>query len=420
MSTAHQTEVFIVGGGPVGMFGALLLARRGIRVQIIDSASRPTTHSYACGLHPQTLQLFSEAGIEDEILQLGTAIPSIAFYEGGTRVMELQLNSLLQKHPDMVTLPQSTLEALLETKLKEETGVEVKWMHRLAGVSNAPHEAIAHVNALGETSTGYIIPHWDSVVINGSSVASSFLIGADGHESFVRRALDIPFEQVGLPELYVVYEFESDWDQEPEIRVVLGSFTKSVFWPLGDGRCRWSFQWPEADEPGEFPAKDRMNVWIDAPDTETGTAEHLKTLIEARAPWFDGSIGRIEWAVDVQFERRLASSFGCGRCWLAGDAAHQTCPIGMQSMNMGFREISHLVDSIAGELRGTSAPPLSEYGSTFRTEWEQLMGIGHRLQPLAWSQAQRPRHVKDLNACIPASGQIHIEMLKQLGFELTN
>ena len=78
----------------------------------------------------------------------------------------------------------------------------------------------------------------------------------------------------------------------------------------------------------------------------------------------------------AQFERRLASSFGKQRVWLAGDAGHMTGPAGSQSMNVGLREAADLADSIAGILReGQPAAQLDAYNERRSAEWRQLLGL---------------------------------------------
>ena len=68
----------------------------------------------------------------------------------------------------------------------------------------------------------------------------------------------------------------------------------------------------------------------------------VRELLRQRAPWFAVGARELGWSVEVRFERRLAASFGRGRVWLAGDAAHLTGPLGMQSMNAGLDEASDL------------------------------------------------------------------------------
>ena len=74
MHHEDQTEVLVVGTGPVRLFTALLLAESGIRVKVIDQESRTTTHSHACALHPRTLKLLDQAGLTADLVKLGQRI----------------------------------------------------------------------------------------------------------------------------------------------------------------------------------------------------------------------------------------------------------------------------------------------------------------------------------------------------------
>ena len=75
-------------------------------------------------------------------------------------------------------------------------------------------------------------------------------------------------------------------------------------------------------------------------------------------------------------EQRLASRFGRGNAWLAGDAAHVAAPMGVQSMNVGLREARALVGSIHAILAGDASPDaLETYGRQRRKEWRALLGL---------------------------------------------
>ena len=60
--------------------------------------------------------------------------------------------------------------------------------------------------------------------------------------SYVRQRLEIDYERLAAPELFVVYEFASNAKLDNELRVVLDETTTSVAWPLSGNTCRWSFQ----------------------------------------------------------------------------------------------------------------------------------------------------------------------------------
>ena len=72
----------------------------------------------------------------------------------------------------------------------------------------------------------------------------------------------------------------------------------------------------------------------------------------------------------MRFERYLVDGYGADRVWLAGDAAHATGPLGVQSMNVGFREARALTDRVDEILRGSgSLDGLRAYDEGFRAEW---------------------------------------------------
>src|SRR6266496_73377 len=106
----HQTEVLVVGAGPVGLLTGILLAERGIEFQIIDSEERTAARSYACALHPSTLQLLDRLGLAQAVLEHGRRIPKIAFYEGESRRAQVDLSELGGDYPFLLVLPQSSLE----------------------------------------------------------------------------------------------------------------------------------------------------------------------------------------------------------------------------------------------------------------------------------------------------------------------
>src|SRR5208337_2622013 len=99
MSKLDQTEVLVVGAGPVGMLTALLLTQNGIRTRIMDQESRTAGHSYSCALHPRSIKLLSDAGIADQAVESGHRIASVGFYEGNARRAEVNLAQLPVDYP---------------------------------------------------------------------------------------------------------------------------------------------------------------------------------------------------------------------------------------------------------------------------------------------------------------------------------
>lgn len=419
MRKHDRTDVLVVGAGPVGMFTALQLAESGIAVQLIDQESRTAGRSYACALHPRSLRLLDEVGVARDAIKLGHRIESVAFYDGAIRRAELKLSRLPVEFPFVLVLRQSILEDLLEQKLKEHRGLKVLWRHRLADLGMDGGAATAQIEELAMTGQGYATPEFDLGVKRSDSVGAEFVVGADGQNSVVRRRLDIESDRIGDPQHFAVYEVETDTPLPPEMRVIFDRRTVSVLWPLAENRCRWSFQLLQADVATDFPQKDRSRFLVAQPPGEHDDRHQLEQFLSARAPWFNAGIKDVGWATDIQFEHRLVKQFGREQAWLAGDAAHQTGPVGMQSMNMGLREGADLVVKLKRVLRGDgSADLLETYNTEYRTEWEQLLGLTGAPAANAATDSWVREHDSRLPACIPASGLELILLLRQLGLEL--
>ena len=417
MSNTDQTEVLVAGAGPVGMMTALLLAQNGIKTKIIDQESRTAGHSYSCALHSRSLQLLRQVGVADDAIEFGRRIDSVGFYEGNERRAEVKLSGLPGEFPFALVLEQSALENLLEQRLRQAE-VRINWDHRLAGLEMNDQGAKAAIEILGMTGKGYGVPDFEAGVQERSQMKAKFIVGADGSNSLVRARLGINFEHAGAPQHFAVYEVEAGEVSGHEARVVLDETTASVLWPLSDTRCRWSFQVNPNAEGEDFPQKERDRmVVVERPGEQDGMHQ-LSHFLQDRAPWFQSQIEEIVWTADVQFEPRLARQFGLNLCWLAGDAAHQTGPVGMQSMNIGFLEAADLADALIRILRKGGSPDLlKDYDRAHRGEWSQLLGFkpgaAYPDTGAGWAQRRAARIV----ASIPASGAELTSLLKQVGID---
>jgi 2-polyprenyl-6-methoxyphenol hydroxylase-like FAD-dependent oxidoreductase len=204
----------------------------------------------------------------------------------------------------------------------------------------------------------------------------------------------------GGGQVFSIYEIEATGELPAEVRVVLDPDLTSVYWPLEAGRCRWGFQIHDAA--GHAP-----------------TMERLEELIVARAPWWTARPTQIYWSTLALFEGRLARSFGKGRVWLAGDAAHQAAPVGVQSMNSGLVEARELAARMMRMLRaGETASQLEEFATETHKAWQRLFRAGPEVRALPgadpWVRETRAR----ILACVPASGDDLEPLLEQIGLTL--
>ena len=413
-----KTEVVVSGAGPVGLYAANLLARGGHDVFVADSAWRTTQRSYACALHPRSLELLDELGLAESLIEGGHQIDTVAFYDGATRSCELRYEALETRFPFLLLLPQQQLEHALEEAL-EQRGVKVHWNHRVHSLEQDSSGVVTVIEKLGKDSAGYGVATTEWVVDRTLRFTSQFVIGADGHRSVVRRDLGADYRDLGQTLLMGVFEFETSGIVQNELRLDLDDHSTNVLWPIGPRRARWSFQLDAADEPVRDRAKSRLLCQLGSGVYPALRGERLGALVAERAPWFDSEIGEIFWSLTLRFERRLTDLYGKDRVWLAGDSAHLTSPAGIQSMNVGFLEAHDLADAVMGGLRGEDyAKPLADYQSRWLTEWNLLLGVsgGPHVSEDA-SQWVRERADR-IPACVPASGACLDQLLSQIGIHL--
>ncbi len=416
MFDKKQTDVLVAGAGPVGLFTALALVERGIEPMLLDAQWRTAGRSYALGLHPASLELFDEFGLAKDLIANGSRVDTVAFYRGFDRLGEIRLDELDRRYPFILVLPQNRLEQALEERLKKRR-LKVRWSHRLARLTAENGRIAADIERLSRDSSGYALASTGTVIDKTFTTLAELVIGADGHRSAVRRLIDIGFEPFGEPQLFAVFEFTITGKSYHEVRVVLDEETVSVLWPLPDGRCRWSFQLPGAVE-DEIPRiKSRFSVQVGQQPYPFVREENLEKFIARRAPWFAGRADKIRWSLAVQFENRLAESFGRDRTWLVGDSSHITGPAGIQSMNLGLCEARELADLAAGVVRGeTSLETLTAYGQRRRENWLDLLGrrpVGVTDAAPAWARQAADRLV----SLIPSSGRDLKQLLSQVGLE---
>jgi 3-(3-hydroxy-phenyl)propionate hydroxylase len=295
----------------------------------------------------------------------------------------------------MVILPQNVFEDVLEQRLRK-AGAAVNWNHRFDDFQNDAGAVVATVEELGATATGYIVPHWESNVKRSFPVRAQFLVGADGYGSLVRQRLGIEHSRVAGPEFFAAYEFEPQEQVEDEVRVVLDNSSTNVLWPLPGNRYRWTFQLLKSEMATEFPDKERRGARVAQQAVDESIRQYVEKVAKQRAPWFSAGVKEIGWCTEVVFEQRVAKQFGRERCWLAGDAAHQTGPVGVQSMNVGMAEATTLAGTLRRILREKAGVNLLETcDREWQAEWRRLLGLTGglraRKETSPWVQERRSR-----------------------------
>ena len=412
----HRPEVLIVGAGPVGLFAALRLSRRGVRVQVLDKQYRLGAHSYALALHARTLDLLAEEGLAQHLKQRAHEIRRILVLEREEERAAAHLDTM--EEGAIVVLQQDELEDLLLSALKQE-GVEVLWSHEASVIEPEEEKVAVQIDRLEEESVGYGVAHREWIVSKTTSLDVPFVIGADGHRSDVRKALGVDFDRVGETQHFAFFEFRTHAQLEHVMRLIVHDRQTDVLWPLPDGFCRWGFEVEPTEALEMSPTGDRLTLAEEAGRFPVLGRDHLMELLAERAPWFSASVEDVRWRRLVRFEHRLASSFGRGRIWLAGDAGHLAGPIGVQSMNVGIQEAAQLVDGIVDVLqKNAGLDSLATYDRQRREHWKTYFDLPARVRANDEADPWIKEHGEQIVACVPASGAQLESILAQLGLGL--
>lgn len=106
-NAAIDTDVLIVGAGPVGLFLAIECARRGLRWRLIETRSSQSAHSKALAIFPRTLEIFDMAGIVAPFLEAANRVTSVAVIAHGRMLAHMRLEPKESPYPFIAMVPRS-------------------------------------------------------------------------------------------------------------------------------------------------------------------------------------------------------------------------------------------------------------------------------------------------------------------------
>jgi 2-polyprenyl-6-methoxyphenol hydroxylase-like FAD-dependent oxidoreductase len=326
-TTMTETEVLIVGAGPTGLVLALWLARRGIRVRIIDKAAEPGMTSRALVVHARTLELYRQAGLADAVVEQGLRFDVINLWIRRTPVGRAVLGDMgtgLSPFPYLVIFPQDQHERLLIERLRQ-AGITVEWGVELLGFDQLPGQVRVRLR------------HPDG---REERCDTAYLAGCDGARSRVREELGTSFSGSTYQHLFYVADVESTGPlMNHELHLDINQTDFLAIFPLkGEGNARLIGIVQEGGAEGKPLA------WE---DVSGGIAERMGVQIE-----------RVNWFSTYHVHHRVAGSFRKGRAFLLGDAAHIHSPVGGQGMNTGIGDAVNLAWKLADVLRDRAGADL--------------------------------------------------------------
>jgi 3-(3-hydroxy-phenyl)propionate hydroxylase len=341
----EHDRVIVAGGGPVGALAALLLARAGIPVTVLEREAGVRPDYRASTFHPPTLDLLEECGAEGALLRMGLVAPVSQFRDRRRgRIAEFDFAALKHdtRHPYRLQCEQFKLVDWLYGELRKIAGVELAFGHTLVGMRQGDDGVAVEVESQDGRRT----------------LACDVLIGADGGRSRVRKAASVAFEGFTYPEHFLVAGTRHDFKRHmPDICSVNYTADPVEWYLLLEIPDMWRVITPvdPSVEPGDALMERRVQ---DSLQNLLPRAEPYAVLVKA--------IYRVH--------QRVASTYRVGRVFLAGDAAHLNNPLGGMGLNGGIHDALSLTGRLARVWHGR-APESELDGYEARRRPEAITAI---------------------------------------------
>ena len=334
-----DTQVIIVGAGPVGLTLAIDLGRRGARCILLERKEAPQFLPKMERCNARTMEIYRRMGLVDKIRAAGfpRETPMDVFIVTSLvepALLHLPYPSVAQAEAKIAacndgTMPrepyqlisQYTLEPLLKSVADSMSNVDVRYDCEFL----ACEQDAGSVRARVKTSDGAT-----------AQLTAEYLVGCDGGSSAVRRQLGI--------------KLQGDAN--------LMQFRQALF------RCDDLFDRIPIGKGRHYHVADAHNSFLIVQDSTRHFTLHAVVDSDAEmAAMFERVV-----AMPVQYEMLsvgqwrqnllLADSYGEGRIFLAGDAVHLVIPTGGLGMNSGVGDAVDLSWKLAATLAGWGGPKL--------------------------------------------------------------
>ena len=330
-----QTDVMIIGGGPVGLGLAIELGQRGIHCILAERYAQPQPIPKGQNLTQRTMEHFHFWGAEPELRAARTIPPEYGI--GGLTAY----GSLLSDHhydwlqrelvkpyyfKDNERLPQYETEKVLRQRAAKLPTVKALYGWDSSTITQ------------NKTSTTITLTERDSK--QQQTIRAAYVVGCDGSRSKTREQAGITQTLSDHDRCMVLLVFKSQ-----ELHTLLARFPGKSFYNVlhPDLKGYWKF----------FGRVDLGNTWFfHAPVPMGTTADNFdfkKYLHESVGAEFEIEFQHIGFW-DLRFA--LADNYRAGRIFIAGDAAHSHPPYGGYGVNSGFEDARNLGWKLAAVLQG--------------------------------------------------------------------
>lgn len=303
-----ESEIIVIGLGPVGAVLAALLAQRGHRVIVLERRPDPFTLPRATSFDGETARLLAGTGIGPDLA--GITEPADGYQwrtAAGQVLLDIEFSAQGRYGwPDASTMHQPALEELLARRLSELDDVTVLPGHRATDITETGDQMVVAAQAPDGTTRAF---------------TARYAVGCDGANSFVRDHLGVAVSDLGFSYEWLLCDIALTEPRgfAPSNVQLCDPVRPTTMVASGPGRRRWEFM--------RLPHEnaDDLDAWpLLAPH---GVSPETATLLRTTS---------------YRFRAMWADKWRRGRVFLAGDAAHLMPPFAGQGMCTGVRDAANL------------------------------------------------------------------------------
>lgn len=323
MSSSNQ--VLIVGAGPSGLLLAGDLAEAGVACTVVERRVHDSQLTRAFAVHARTLEQLDARGIADQLLATGIRSPVLQF-------LGIDLSRLPTRYPHVLVTPQYNTERVLRERALSH-GADIRDGWEFLGLSQDATGVDVQVRAADGSPR---------------TLRASYLVGADGRNSMVRRSLGLPFPGRSAVRSMMLADVRlADPPRKPPTVGAVGD-AFAILVPYGDGWFR-IMAW---------------NRHHEMPDTAPVELDEIRDIAR-RSLGHDFGMHDPRWISRFHSDERQSPRYRVGRVFLVGDAAHVHSPAGGMGMNTSIQDSANLGWKLAAVLRDHAPDALLD---TYETE----------------------------------------------------
>ncbi|ART55086.1 3-(3-hydroxyphenyl)propionate hydroxylase [Acidovorax carolinensis] len=381
-TAGFDADVIIVGAGPVGLTIANTLGVAGVPAMVIEKLDKIIDYPRAIGIDDESLRTLQTAGLVDQVQAHITPDHWMRFFTASGKCfasIEPRTDEFGWSRRNAFIQPQ--VDEILYQGLQRFKDTQVLFEQSVTGITqDADGVTLTLEDNKGEPRT----------------VRARYVVACDGGNSFIRRALNVPFEGRTKPNQWIVVDVRNDPLGTPHVDMHCDPERPYVSAALPHGIRRFEFM----VMPGET-------------EEELSKPENLAKLMRKVVADPD-QVDYIRKRVYTH-NARLAATFRVDRVLLAGDAAHIMPVWQGQGYNSGMRDASNLAWKLAWVAKGMAGDALLDtYGEERRDHARSMIHLSEVAGDIFAPESHTAAKVRDtvmlaLNA-LPPVKQYFAEM----------